>query len=103
MSAPSSPSSDTTISDLPNALAQSLLAVSHHPDCPTSANFFDNIPKENQPRRLNFMPDRPLILVFPAEIDNEGKYSRNSRYFNNVPSLMFQMSGKPTQFSNYVF
>ena len=73
-------------------LAQSLISLSYHPNCPAVSGFFDNVAVDNQPRRLSFMPDgadyfvdndgQPILLVFPAELDFEGKYSRVGSYFN---------------------
>jgi hypothetical protein len=73
-------------------LAQSLISLSNHPNCPAVSGFFDNVAVDNQPRRLASMPDsadyfvdtdgQPILLVFPAELDFEGKYSRVGSYFN---------------------
>jgi hypothetical protein len=73
-------------------LSQSLLAVANHPNCPSVTGFFDKVAIENQPRRVSTMPDNadyfvdtdgnPLLLVFPAELDMEGRYCQSSVYFN---------------------
>jgi len=78
-------------------LAQSLIAFSCHPNCPADLGFFDNVAEDNQPRQLAFMPDtadyfvdndgQPILLVFPAELDFEGKYSRAGSYFNLSTSV----------------
>ena len=80
-------------------LAQSLITLSSHPNCPAVAGFFDNVAEDDQPRRLSFMPDtadyfvdidgQPIRLVFPAELDMEGKFSRAGAYFN-LPETVSQ-------------
>jgi hypothetical protein len=82
-------------------LAQSLLTFSHHPNCPAVPGFFDNVAEEDQPRRLASMPNtadyfvdntgQPIVLVFPAQLDFEGKYSRTGTYFN-LPTSVSQVS-----------
>jgi hypothetical protein len=69
-----------------------LIAVSNHPDSPAASGFLDNVPNDNQPRQLSGMADNadyfvganglPLLLVFPAELDMEGRYNRLGPYFN---------------------
>jgi hypothetical protein len=93
-------SADESQDDLGDPLVRSLLAVSSHPDCPSTAGFFDGVPEINQPRRLASALDsadyfvdakgEPLVLVFPAELDFLGRYSRCGPYFNlpdNVESF----------------
>jgi hypothetical protein len=75
-------------------LLLSLLAVSYHHNCPfTDAKFVTkNVPEINQPRRLSSMPDNAeyfvntkgelFSIVFPAELDFNGKYNRTGPYFN---------------------
>jgi hypothetical protein len=80
-----------------NPLAQSLLQITYHDDSPTSHNFISRFPKENQPRHVASMGDNtdyfvsengePGSLVFPAEIDFEGRFSRCGPYLN-LPSMV---------------
>jgi len=95
----------TALSDerIPDALAQSLIAFSYHPNCPASPGYFTNVPVHDQPRRLSSMPDNadyfvfddgsPLRMVFPAELDLEGKYSRTGLYFNLPQSVCYYFTG----------
>jgi hypothetical protein len=108
MSAPNSPHSSHTALSEPDVhadevdtdpLSQSLLLISRHAHCPAAQDFFEYVPshEENQPRRLLSMADSaeyfvgrdglPLILVFPAEIDLEGKYAKSTLYFNLPPKV----------------
>ena len=105
-------SEDTLDLDVDSSpLSQSLLAISNHPDCPSSPGYFEGIPTNNQPRRLASMPDaadyfvrgtkQPLSMVFPAQIDLRGNYSRLLPYFNlpetvmNLPHLYFLILSLP--------
>jgi len=73
-------------------LAQSLLTIASLPNCPYSPDFFLDVPTDCQPRPLKGMPDNadyfvrnetePLVMIFPAEIDHNGSFSRLAPYFS---------------------